>query len=543
MDPDGISYSDIAKAYLRGDWHNALNSYWSPLYSWLLAIGYLVFRPSIQREIFISHVINFLGFAAALFAWNWLFREWEHWQGPPRHRVLNEVAGFSVITWAGLHLVNLGFTSADMEVLAITIAVAAVLIRVRRGVAARADFVFMGLALGFGFLAKAAFETLILVFLVEAAVLLRAIRDRRLYLVAGITFLLPLPFIIALSLAKGHFVVSDTGKVNYSSHVTGMSLEGYKENAYWPGKKARHPISILVDFPRVTGFESHLVGTTPVHYDPSWWWEGFPVEINWPRQLMVIRSNIGYCITRFAMCPALIFPIVCILCGAGLQMARVFREAWFLWLPGLAMLGVFCLVYTLNRYLAGPFTLIAFSLIAAGWRVRLPGWIAAIIPALIVLASVSRTAEFVDTPRAFVKDMMGRGDPGEIAVITFAENLSRAGLAAGDRVALIGNSIGVPWLSLLGGITVATVPETIGYDDRKFGRTQILTHEKSDAFWDSDAAAKERVFAAFRKVGAKWTIACNVPKRASTTGWEVVGRVIPAEPEKEWSAIFYRKLY
>jgi len=541
LDPDGLSYSDIAKAYLRGDWHNALNSYWSPLYSWFLAIGYLVFRPGIRWEILVAHVINFIGFAAALFAWNWLLREWELWQGPPQHRVLVEVAGFSVITWAGLHLVTLGFTSADMEVLALTIAVPAVLVRVRRGVAGTSDFIFLGVALGIGFLAKAAFEALIPIFLLEAAILLHTVRDRRLYLAAGIAFLIPVSFITALSLSKGHFVISDTGKVNYSSHVTGMSLEGWKENGSWPGTKARHPITRLLDYPRVTGFESHPVGTFPLHFDPSWWWEGYPVAINWPRQLMVIRSNIGYCVTRFVLCPALIFAVVCVLCGAGLRMLRVFPRAWFIWFPGIAMLGVYCLVYTLNRYTSGPYCLIAFCLIASCWRVRLPRWIAAATAVLILLGCLSRKDDFVQTPRAFVKDVIGRGNPAEINDITLAETMKQAGLNPGDRVALVGTSLGVPWLGLLGATAVATVPETIKYNDRILGRLQFNTYEKSDAYWRSDAAAKQRVFDAFRGVGAKWILACNVPKWANTAGWKLAGHFFAADAEDR-PEMFYQKI-
>ena len=46
VNPDGVSYLDIADAYLRGDWHAAVSTYWSPLYSWLLAAGLAVFRPA-----------------------------------------------------------------------------------------------------------------------------------------------------------------------------------------------------------------------------------------------------------------------------------------------------------------------------------------------------------------------------------------------------------------------------------------------------------------------------------------------------------------
>jgi hypothetical protein len=105
LDPDGVSYSDLAKALLAGDWRNGLSSYWSPLYSWFLVLGYAVFRPGIHWLIFVSHVVNFLAFVCALLAWEWLLREWERWQGPPAHRPLVESAGYTTIALVGLHTV------------------------------------------------------------------------------------------------------------------------------------------------------------------------------------------------------------------------------------------------------------------------------------------------------------------------------------------------------------------------------------------------------------------------------------------------------
>ena len=46
IEPDGVNYLDVANAYLRHDWSVAINSYWSPLYSWLLALTFYVTRPS-----------------------------------------------------------------------------------------------------------------------------------------------------------------------------------------------------------------------------------------------------------------------------------------------------------------------------------------------------------------------------------------------------------------------------------------------------------------------------------------------------------------
>ena len=46
MNADGIAYLDMGDAYWRGDWNMAINSVWSPLYSWLLG---LVIRLGVQH--------------------------------------------------------------------------------------------------------------------------------------------------------------------------------------------------------------------------------------------------------------------------------------------------------------------------------------------------------------------------------------------------------------------------------------------------------------------------------------------------------------
>ena len=39
MNADGMSYLDLADAWREGRWAEAINAYWSPLYSWLLAVS------------------------------------------------------------------------------------------------------------------------------------------------------------------------------------------------------------------------------------------------------------------------------------------------------------------------------------------------------------------------------------------------------------------------------------------------------------------------------------------------------------------------
>src|SRR5690348_8377371 len=50
IEPDGLSYLDIGYAYLHRDWPNAVNAYWSPLYSWLLAGAIRITRVPLSLE-------------------------------------------------------------------------------------------------------------------------------------------------------------------------------------------------------------------------------------------------------------------------------------------------------------------------------------------------------------------------------------------------------------------------------------------------------------------------------------------------------------
>ena len=65
---DGVSYLEIASYYAAGDWHSALNSYWSPLYSWILALVIALFRPNPYWYPALLHAINYLTFLTSLLA-------------------------------------------------------------------------------------------------------------------------------------------------------------------------------------------------------------------------------------------------------------------------------------------------------------------------------------------------------------------------------------------------------------------------------------------------------------------------------------------
>lgn len=95
---DCLSYLAIARAYERHDWQTAINSFWSPLYPWLLLLTFWITDASWYWESTIVHFLNFIIYVSALVCFAVFFRELtaicrEPNQWPP------ETEGFSAGAW------------------------------------------------------------------------------------------------------------------------------------------------------------------------------------------------------------------------------------------------------------------------------------------------------------------------------------------------------------------------------------------------------------------------------------------------------------
>src|SRR5882762_11023774 len=75
IEPDGLNYLDIADAYLRQDWRNAINAHWSPLWSWLLGLFLWLTSRSLFWESTLVHVLNFIVYLLALLSFTLFFNE------------------------------------------------------------------------------------------------------------------------------------------------------------------------------------------------------------------------------------------------------------------------------------------------------------------------------------------------------------------------------------------------------------------------------------------------------------------------------------
>lgn len=67
LNPDGVAYLSIAEHYAGGRWHDAINAYWSPLLSWMMA-PFILFGLSAQTAF---SVVNFFTGSFILLFGSW----------------------------------------------------------------------------------------------------------------------------------------------------------------------------------------------------------------------------------------------------------------------------------------------------------------------------------------------------------------------------------------------------------------------------------------------------------------------------------------
>ena len=58
MNPDGMSYLDVGDAFYNHDWVHAVNAWGSPLYPWIVGSVLGIFKPSIEWEFPVVHLVK-----------------------------------------------------------------------------------------------------------------------------------------------------------------------------------------------------------------------------------------------------------------------------------------------------------------------------------------------------------------------------------------------------------------------------------------------------------------------------------------------------
>jgi len=521
---DAMSYLDIAEAYLRHDWATAVNTYWSPLYSWLIALGLWLLRPSTYWKFALLHLVNFVIYVFALGCFRLLIREATRRNQIQRATLLSaglvtlsdwalSALGYSLFIWSALFLIVVQEESPDMLVAAFVYLATAVVLRIRRS-SSWANFVLLGLVLGLGYLAKSVMLPLAGVFLVASIFCVDSIRRAvpRVALAAALLLIVAGPFVLAMSLAKGRLTTGESGRLNYLWIINRIPA------SHWQGEEAGsgvppHPTRKILDKPPVYEFGKPVGGTYPVWYDPTYWYEGSVGHLNLRQQLTVLIESVKSYYELFHKWGLqfgwLVGVIALFVMGnRKRQLLRDLTQQWVFIVPGLAGSLLYAFVNVQGRYIGSFIVLLWLGLFAA---VRLDNTVdcqrvlAAVtvvlvtITVLVVVASSSHEAILT------ARQVVGGEDPSLHEQWQVSEGLLEKGVTSRDRVAVIGDSARAFWANLIGVRIVAEIPR-----------------DNVTSFWEADLGLRAKAINAFASAGVNTVIVDNPPPGTDLTGWQQI---------------------
>lgn len=516
---DGISYLDIAWAYARGDWSHAINAYWGPLFSWILAVFLSISGVDRFRELVVLHAVNFVAFAFAIVAFVILVREIQRWQDQSANAEGTEplttgqfsLVCYSIFLYASRFLLSPFIDQPDIILEALVILDTALLVRIARGDSRLRVFAVLGGALGASYLTKAVMFPLAFVFLFCAFLVSgtgwRAIR--RTLLAALVFGLLAVPWIALLSHKEGRLTYGTVGGIAYFTFSHQLS-PGELRTGGPPGNGQLHPIQVALSSPPVLLFPS-TQGTLPPWYDPSFYFAGVANRVSLRSQARILEESLRSCAQLLSQekAPLAVLLVLLLFCGLR-RYSQEFLRRWPIWLPSVVALIAYAFVEFINRLVVPFFIIFWVALFSAVCVPRIPearrviSCGIAVIVLLFCLPVLGAPVGDIHVLRIPVAERDSDCGPQW----KVARGLREMGLREGDHVAVIGEdnqSHTECWAELDGLSIIGEIPST-----------------GADSYWNAPIEAQTRILRLFAPASAKAVVTYAMPAAANTIGWQQV---------------------
>lgn len=495
--PDPRSYMELARAILRHDWAMVPNAYWSALYPWLLAAVLGIVKPSLRWEFPVAHAISFPMYLACIAAFEFF------WVSLLQHRQASITGfdsegtrirasqmwiwGYSLFVWTTVGELVL-LVNPDLLVMASVLLAAGLLLRMETdGSFSRALYVWFGICLGFGYLAKAILFPMAFVFLAMMVfVSRRVLRERRKFMALALLIFIAIaaPEIALLSHSKGRLTYSDAGKLNvawFNYNLPNRNWQGLPPGTGTPA----HPTRQLFLHPAVYEFNGPLRASYPPWYDPSYWNEGLSPKF-----------SLGIVVRRFfhdlvVLGSALAHPAAWI---AGIFLILLASRSWetfkgiagygYLIVIAAVALALYCMTLIQDRFLP-PWQFLLWGSVLAG--VRLRPRVEPLTRAVIALVSLAMIAAMVHLVYGEAIQVFPSDATPEYVT---AEGLQRMGLQPGEKVGAIGYDNDAYWVYLA-----------------RFDIVAEINTDETCLFWSESSAIQAEILEKFAQAGAKVVVA------------------------------------
>jgi len=504
LDPDGISYLDIAYSVLQGHWHSLLNAYWSPGDPLLLTAWLKLFKPRPIHEILTVRLLGWLTLVLALAIFDYFLRCFFRLRRSPiAMRGMENAAlptkefyllAYSLFFWVTTFQIPAYLDHPDILVAAaylLASAMAMDFISAKRGYG---RYVLFGIVLGIGYIIKVVLFPIGIVFLVALACY-RNQRNPRL-LVSLLTFaLVSAPLAIGLSLTRGRFTLGDSGPI---ARIQAVGL--YDFGNLRPGK----PVPAAPHIQAYVGSAWH--GTYPAWTDPSTPFTGKVPRIGIERQIhlthIVLRFYFDLMTVSLGSLTCAFLILLCMERNLREYLRRLLPYA-ILWLVALAGFGGYALLRTEGRLIA-PFVIGLFiGLFGALGAVDIT-YDPKVSIIVIRAAAILLIAQSVVQVGHIASGLSSPSFPDW----QVASTLPTFGVQPGDKISFMGDTL-------------------IDHGWAHLARVQIASEiplKDVQTFWAATDIQKQQAFDELAGSGAKALITRDVPETATPGEWAAIGR-------------------
>jgi hypothetical protein len=539
IDPDGISYLDVADQILKGNLSALVHPYWSPGYPCLLALALRVFSPAPSAEILVVHLVTCLMGLMALASFTFFVSQWSR-TGALDQKACDPMTDFRLATgfaytlflWGTIEMIGFSRTNPDLGVSALVYLAAGLCCRLASPLGGWGTSAWLGIVLSLGYFTKAAMLPLGAVLLVLLAIPRLSILPRRSSLViATSVFVICIgAYILAMSRNQHRLTFGDSGRLNYAW----MVLREIPVHAGWidytpvTGSPV-HPLKVFMVQPTVIEFKDTVPGTYPLWYDPAFFHEGLRVRFDLRQQVRgLMRSAEDFIVAQHNGLGPLVAGITVLCAFAFRRRFRVdFSRSWLI-LWALAAFGAFAVVIIEPRYISAfivLFWIAVYDAVSRGVLASAPSAYRAVIG---VAAICILLPQLFHIGSGVVRSIRGTEAPAEVlgestsarpwdskapTQIVVASELARIGLRPGDEIA----TVGFPFSVYYARLARLRIVANIGFR----GDDNVEAYD-TDQFWSLSDRKFDSLKEELRRIGAKAIVSPEQCDVASTNRWHSI---------------------
>ena len=499
VNPDGISYIEMAQHAVTGAADGFVNGYWSPGYPMLIAPVLRLVGQDWVTAVPALHLVNLI---LLLLAGSLCLRIVRAIPAPGVAPLAAPIAAaaFLLVT---IKCIGLGLVTPDVAVTLIVLAAVGCVFQLEQSTHSWRWAAALGASLALGYWFKGIMlplgaMLLALLWLIPP----RTERGRlKIVLAAAVFALGSLPLIAMVSARVGHVTMGEVGRLNYAWEVDGvLPFTGWVGDSTAPFGTPTHPPRVLQPEPQTLEFARPLRATYALWFDPSYWYAGVRARFDAAGQWRVLRvglNDLRWLLQRVGVVALGLIALWFATRRDDDARART-RVTGVLAVWSIAAMLVYALVHVEPRYLAGfvlVLVIVTWTELARRASRRATSWVAALA---VVVMLVSLGEDILENtggfPSSYRPDYLIDGG-----------KLRAAGIAPGDPVAMVGDAFEAYAAFAIGSPIIAQVMDSTGY-------------------WALTPAARADLQGRLSGAGVRAILANNVDARMTGEGWRILAR-------------------